>query len=364
MRICFIADPKSIHIQRWARYLTNRSHEVVILSRGEGSFDSVKLIDPFLREDSFISNIPWIYGIINLTRFRLAIRKLKPDIVHIHFISARHFVDLLFYIGIKNLTVSSWGSDVIWDCEEKEPFKRRFCISAILRLAKVITTTTHFLADVTRRYTPKGRKIHVIPFGVDCEIFHPVRKRGGIDRPVTLGFIKPNLKPIYGPEYLIQAMKLIVARFPSARLLMVGSGALETGLKEMARNMGLNNNIVFKGEIPYSEVPLILEQVDIFVMPSVREAFGVVAIEAEAMEIPVVATKVGGISEAVVDGETGILVEPRNPQQLAEAIITLIEDLELRFEMGRRGREFVLANYRWEDNAKMMEDIYFRMIRG
>ncbi len=82
------------------------------------------------------------------------------------------------------------------------------------------------------------------------------------------------------------------------------------------------------------------------------------------MEIPVVSTRVGGVPEVVLDGETGILVEPGDSEQLAQAILTLIENPALRRQMGKRGREHVLANYRWEDNAALMENLYQRIVHS
>jgi glycosyltransferase involved in cell wall biosynthesis len=99
-------------------------------------------------------------------------------------------------------------------------------------------------------------------------------------------------------------------------------------------------------------------------MPSIREEFGVAAVEAQAMEIPVVATKVGGVPEVVLDGETGILVEPGNIEQLVHAVFTLIENPALRRQMGERGRRHVLANYRWEDNAALMEKLYQQFLQS
>ncbi len=143
---------------------------------------------------------------------------------------------------------------------------------------------------------------------------------------------------------------------------MAGSGELRSQLEELTGQLGLTRNISFLGAIEHRQVPEILRNVDIFVMPSIREEFGVAAVEAQAMEIPVVSTRVGGVPEVVLDGETGILVEPGDSEQLAQAILTLIENPALRRQMGKRGRKHVLANYRWEDNAALMERLYQRFI--
>jgi glycosyltransferase involved in cell wall biosynthesis len=180
---------------------------------------------------------------------------------------------------------------------------------------------------------------------------------------VTLGFVK-HLRVKYGPEYLIRAMEVVVREYPQTRLLMAGSGPLRSSLEALTQQLGLTRTISFLGAVEHRQVPEILKNVDIFVMPSIQEEFGVAAVEAQAMEIPVVATRVGGVPEVVSDGETGILVEPGNSGQLAQAILTLIENPALRRQMGERGRRHVLDNYRWEDNAALMERLYNRFLHS
>jgi glycosyltransferase involved in cell wall biosynthesis len=145
---------------------------------------------------------------------------------------------------------------------------------------------------------------------------------------------------------------------------MAGSGELRSQLEELTGQLGLTRSVSFLGAIEHRQVPELLRNVDIFVMPSIREEFGVAAVEAQAMEIPVISTRVGGVPEVVLDGETGILVEPGDSEQLAQAILALIENPALRRQMGKRGREHVLANYRWEDNAALMENLYQRIVHS
>jgi glycosyltransferase involved in cell wall biosynthesis len=353
VRICFVADAGSIHTRRWVRYFLERGNEILVLSRYEASIPGTKvLLWPKVTSEDWLTRKFEVLR--NAWAFRSMVRAFEPDIVHIHYIP-NDIINVLWYWGMKNLIVSPWGSDIINDrlAEiERASFYRRF----LFRQGRVITATSHFLADVTRHYTDK--KVHVVPFGVDCQAFFPT-ERINMTSAVTLGFVK-HLEVEYGPEYLIRAMGLIVDRHPQTRLLMAGSGDLHGRLEELTGQLGLTRNISFLGAIEHHQVPELLRSVDIFVMPSIREEFGVAAVEAQAMEIPVVATRIGGVPEVVLDEETGILVEPGNSEQLAQAILTLIEDPALRRQMGKRGRRHVLANYRWEDNAAMMEKLYQR----
>lgn len=355
MRICFVADATSVHTRKWVSYFVEKGNEILVLCREKAPIPGAQVL-PALKVTSKNWLIRKLEVLRNTPTFRSIVRAFAPDIVHVHFIS-ESATNLLWYWGMKNLFVSTWGSDVVDGYLigiKRSSFYRRF----LLRQAQVITATSHFLAEVTGHYTDK--EVHVVPFGVDCQVFRP-SERINMTSAVTLGFVK-HLKTKYGAEYLIRAMRLVVDRHPQTRLLMVGSGELRSPLEELTRQLGLTRNISFLGAIEHRQVPETLKNVDIFVMPSMREEFGVAAVEAQAMEIPVVSTRVGGIPEAVLDEETGILVESADSEQLAQAIVTLIEDPVLRRQMGQRGRRHVLAKYRWEDNAALMERLYHRFI--
>ena len=353
MRICFVANARSVHTRKWVQYFLEKGNEILVLSQEKVPIPGAQVL-PALRVTSRNWLIRKFEVLRNTWTFRSIIRAFEPYIVHVHYISTQ----ILWYWGVKNLFVSPWGSDIIDDylAETKRTFYNRF----VFRQAQVITATSHFLADVTRRYTDK--EVHVVPFGVDCEVFRPTG-RSDMTSIVTLGFVK-YLKTKYGPEYLVQAMEMIVRQYPHTKLLMAGSGELRSQLGALTEQLGLTRSISFLGAVEHHQVPELLKNVDIFVMPSIREEFGVSAVEAQAMEIPVVATRVGGIPEVVLDGETGILVEPGNSEQLAQAILTLVENPALRRQMGERGREHILANYRWEDNAALMEELYHRFVHS
>jgi glycosyltransferase involved in cell wall biosynthesis len=127
-------------------------------------------------------------------------------------------------------------------------------------------------------------------------------------------------------------------------------------LERLATRLRLN--VEFAGEVPHERVPDILARLDVFVMPSTYEGFGVAALEAQATEVPVVASGVYGIPDVVEDGVTGILVPPRDVHAIAGALISLVRDEERRRSMGRAGRRFVAERYSWEENAAQMETLY------
>jgi glycosyltransferase involved in cell wall biosynthesis len=295
------------------------------------------------------------------------VRKLLQwaDIVHVHFIYRYRFNYVLR--GLPRLVVSTWGKDIIRDTVDPEPRSEIRWKKFILREATVLTATTEFLADATRAYAPRDKRIHVIPFGVDLSAFDPslfpARKEG--DEPHRIGFVK-HLRAKYGPDILIEATRILRDRGLNVRTLLAGEGEEEDELRHLARDSGVGRIVDFVGQIPHDEVPAFLADLDVFCMPSrwESETFGVAAVEAEAMQVPVVATKLGGIPEAVEDGITGILVPPNDAIAVADAIAVLLKDRKKRLKMGKAGREFVARNYDWFENAGRMERIYRDLIGG
>jgi glycosyltransferase involved in cell wall biosynthesis len=228
-----------------------------------------------------------------------------------------------------------------------------------LRSAGAITATGLRLAEATLPYTPPGKPVTVIPYGVDLDRFVP-SPRAARDE-VVVGAAS-RLSPEKGFDALLRAVAALRVRGVPVRALLAGDGPSRAGLERLTDDLGIRRHVEFTGEVPHDGVPAVLQRLDIFAMPSTWEGFGVSALEASAMELPAVASDIHGIPDVVADGRTGILVPPADPDALAAAIERLAGDAALRRTMGAAGREFVRRNYRWQDNAALMEKLYSEMV--
>ncbi len=160
---------------------------------------------------------------------------------------------------------------------------------------------------------------------------------------------------------LLSAMVRVQEYDPEARLLLVGGGELREELETQAETLGLSNAVIFAGI--RNNIPEILGALDLFVLPSLWEGLPLVLLEAMAAGLPVVATAVGGTPEVVVDGVTGLLVPPHDPQSLAQAIIRLLGDPDLRRRMGQAGRERVERHFTVERMVRETESLYEMLLR-
>jgi glycosyltransferase involved in cell wall biosynthesis len=355
LRLCFLAPGSNVHTHRWVNAMVDRGHQVLLITSEDAAGVRAEVFDPY-RAIGFGRRLPGLRVRLAERATLEAIRRFRPDLVHMHWLPV-HETTLRLARRLDNLLISVWGRDVIWPLETPDPPRLIRLRTRILARARHITATTHFLADETRRFVPADREITVIPFGVDCERFGP----GPAPGPKIIGYLKHYL-PDYGPEYFIEAVPLVRRRVPGLRFEMHGTRPPEA-YRALAKRLDLDGALSIEGPVPHGGVPDMLRRFHVYVMPSsYPETFGVAAIEASACGVPVVATRVGGVPDAVADGETGLLVPPRDPSALAEAIVRLVEDPQLHARMARAGPLFVRRLYRWEDNVRQMEDLYRRLV--
>jgi glycosyltransferase involved in cell wall biosynthesis len=168
------------------------------------------------------------------------------------------------------------------------------------------------------------------------------------------------MSPEKDQETLFVAMKKVIKDHPGVKLLIVGKGPLENRLRMLAEELGIANNFEFTGEV--RDISNILECIDFVVLSSLTEGLPIAVLEALAFEKPVVATSVGDIPSVVVDGETGCLVPPNNPEQLANAISFLLTNRDKALEMGKNGRELVKDKFSAEQMALETEKVYHDLL--
>jgi glycosyltransferase involved in cell wall biosynthesis len=230
------------------------------------------------------------------------------------------------------------------------------------------------VSDVERRNLEargvRAEKIVVNPNGVDVERFRPgvggaqTRRELGIDEhEVLVGFVG-TFGPWHGVEKLAAAIKTLPENL-RARFLMVGSGSLRAEVEQQLEAETRARRVIFTGTVGHERVPQLLDACDVLVAPHVpltdgSEFFGspTKIFEYMAMGKGIVASRLGQIGEVLVDEETALLVGPGNVDELAAAIVKLVEDQTLRERLGLRAREVAEREYTWEHNARRVLEAY------
>jgi glycosyltransferase involved in cell wall biosynthesis len=239
----------------------------------------------------------------------------------------------------------------------------------LLRKADRVQVISRYLADMARGYGYAGN-IDIVPNGVDLVKFQISNFKSQINPKLQITNTKNELKIGNNEKIIITVSRLVekngigdlIDALPqlsviSYKLLVLGAGPLEKGLKDRAKGLGLENKVIFLGDIPNEDVPRYLAVSDVFCRPSRSEGLGTAFLEAMAAGVPVVATPVGGIPDFLTEQETGLFCEPGNPANIAERINILLGDENFRQKIILNGRKMVEEKYNWDKIARDMRII-------
>jgi len=355
MRVCVISEARSIHTRRWMGSLAREGCDIQLVSSSKAEIPGVTL-----HHHPIYSPNPW-HQVRNVRSIRELICALKPDVIHLFGLFSVSSLGTMWAIrGLENFVISVWGSDVS-PAGAGETYKERLIKRYLLNQGECLVSISEYLAHEVGRYLKRPREIEVIPWGVDIDMFRPL-ERGATSGVVTIGFAK-RLHPLSGPDILLKAFHYARDRCKRDLLLKIaGNGPIEDRLKQEATQLGLAESVEWTGWLGTPEgLRDFYHSVDMLVMPSRRESFGVSAVEASATGLPVIASRFGGIPEIVVHGETGLLVNTEDIHGFGEAIVTLGEDGDLRRQMGAKARARAVERFDWRNSVRDMVTIYRRV---
>jgi len=272
------------------------------------------------------------------------LREWRPDVVHLYGLRANILVRPMNYLlrmKIASALVSA------------NPFRSRLQISLDRVTAPLVdrwlanSEEAKLLAVRTLRINPD--RVDVVRSGIDTERFHPEQDRGlaraklGIPGGSLVVVMVANLRPMKGHLTVVDAISLVSEAAGACTFLFVGGDELGGEIQRYARAQGVSDNIMFAG---YQEdVRPFLGAADVFILASTHESFPTSILEAMSTGLPVVATRVGGVPELVVEGQTGLLIPPADSRALAAAIAQLSLDPEFGRELGCAGRRRVVSEY-------------------
>jgi glycosyltransferase involved in cell wall biosynthesis len=242
----------------------------------------------------------------------------------------------------------------------------------VLQQADLIISLSHHCASEVEFVGVSREHVRVTYWGVDINHFHPkldgsaIRREHGLgDAPVIL-FVG-QVRPRKGPQVILEAMPSIVQQHPKAMYVIVGPDyGIADQLKRRAAELGVGGNVLFIGGRPHQELPAFYAASDLFVFPTCTpiECLGLSMIQAMACARTVVGSRINGIPEVVVEGETGFLVEPNNPGHAAEKISLLLQDRELCTRMGKAGRKRAVERFNQDTLVSELESLYHEALRA
>jgi glycosyltransferase involved in cell wall biosynthesis len=308
----------------------------------------------------------------------LTILAVAKHTLDLSFLIKRKNIDIIHCNSIRALMTIGWAAKVtgrpcIWYVKGDLGNK------VLDRIGFVMADRILFLSEMTKnlKYPELIRKyynkIEILKIGLDltsinsiCHDNLKLRQELSVKKEnINLAYLGA-IAPYKGLDYLIDAVSIVKNRVRNIMLYIVGDHCVEeyayfkNVLKEKLKDNSLIKNVQFTGWRP--DALDILSLMDIYVLPSLSEGVPRSIVEAMALGKPVVSTKVGGIPEIVLDGETGFIVPPRDPNGLADGIITLAKDDQLRARFGDKGQKTVIANYSIERNIAGLQRVYLEVV--
>lgn len=241
----------------------------------------------------------------------------------------------------------------------------------VLRNATLIFPVSNFTKHKLIEMGILPEKIVIIPNGVNHERFHPKVDPSLVKQKYVLEgkrviLTVARLDKHKGHEFVLRALRhRIIKKFPDTVYLIVGDGPERNNLKSLVRNLDLSKNVIFTGFVEDSELPAFYNSCDVFVMPSweipgrtdLIEGFGVAYLEANACGKPVIGGRSGGVSDAIVDGQTGLLVEPTNTEEISETICKLLSNKTYATLLGQQGRKRIETLLNWKTIGEQIINI-------
>lgn len=350
--------------------MAKRGHEINVFTT---SVDSKDIIEKY--ENRTIYRYGTNFRIFNRNiSFNMLFKPLKNevDIVHVH-LDESILAALLYAKRKKVPLVVTYHGDMIdtyggFISKTLVYFYNRL-VNKLLSNANVIISPSECYIDESKFLVKYRDKVVVIPNGINVDEFdigyskEECRDKLGLPLNNKILLYLGVIHPHKGPDVLLKAMPKIIKEVPNTELVFVGRETMKKELEMLSKKLGVDKHIKFAGFVEEHLKPLYYKAADVFVLPSVmkHESFGIVNLEAMACGIPIVASRIGGVPDVVKDRENGLLVQPKDSNELADAIIYLLENEEERKKMGKNGRKKV-EDYSWERIAEMTEKIYEEML--
>lgn len=342
-------------MKRWIDWFSKR-HEVHLITyhepealEGHENLHYMPIGKGVFRYFRFINFVRWSRDVIN---------RIKPDIVHAHYVVNYGLCGA--YSRFHPFILSPWGDDI--SVFPEVSFFHRIYVIKIMKRADTVIGDEDVMKRVNALLGEEKGKI--VKEGIDVKLFKPTSVKSKRDKIRILNLRKSEAD--YHTEVLIRAIPLVIKVDDNVEFVMLRAGKDFYKLYELAKRLGVLRYITFIEPIPNEKVPELMRSCDIYVDTFFRRVLGSglgkTGLEAMSCSMAVVVSNTRGIDVYVKDRENGLIYKGLDPSSLAEALIRLIVDRELREALGKRARRYVTENYNVEKWVKAVEDIYEELL--
>lgn len=353
--ICFLADVRSIHTQRWVGYFAGKYNTHLISFNYPESIGRVNVGIKYLSKKGVavhtvrkLVTAPFVVDIL--------LSLIKPDLVHAHFVTQYGFFGA--WSHRHPLVITAWGDDVLLH-PDKSKFYHWLVTYALLRADLLTTDGDNSYKSMVQLGT-NAMRIKQIYFGIDSKKFSPNKQHDLNTNHVI--YIR-GFDPVYNSITLIKAIPLILDKVPNTKFMLIGDGPELQEMISLSKSLGVGDSVNFVGRVDADSIPILYNKSNVYVSTPISDS-GLAASTAEAMScgLPVVTTDVGDARLWIEDGVSGFIVKQSDPAALAEKVVTLLQDKELCEKFGRNSRAIILERQDYYTEMEKMDKLYEKLM--
>ena len=367
LHICYVGPAASITLRRWVKWFGARGHDVTVITVEPAELS----LQAFRQINVNMPRWPHTIGrLLSAVRMAIAVRRLKPDVVHFHYLRGLAWGGPL--TGYHPCVVTPWGSDVL---EEQGAFRdwySRKLTCRVLERADLVTVHSAYMEQRVRGLLPDTAPMARIGRGVNLEVFRPgwdvrpLRQRWHIGEDCRVIFSPRLAQPFYYHERVIRAIPAVSEKY-SAVLLVIAEQfadpAYVADLRRLAKDLGVADRVKFVGAIPYHEMPLWLNLSEAVVMMPRSDGMPNTLLEAMACGTVPVLTRLPQYAELIKHGVNGFLVDP-DEGDLAGPLISVLSNVGLREHISQQNRDTITREADQNREMSKMENWYEQLVAG
>jgi len=342
MKICFIADTKSIHIMNWLKYFVAQNHKVYLITDTENQIEGVTIFN--IGDCLPKPRIPLLTASIQISskikKIKSLLSKIKPQIIHSHY--ATNYGYLAAKANFHPLVLTCHGSDILLDLG-KDKVKHHF-VKFALNNSDLITMPSNQMAQIVKNETNGKKQMSILQYGIDTEQFNFQSHESDL----SITFISTRaLLPKYRIDLLIQAFAMLKEEYSDVKLLIAGTGFQEASLKKLMEELNMSSSIEFTGDIQNNEIHKLYKNAQFYVTTSPTDGLSISLLEAMSC----------GCYPILPDNESNIEVEKLGFQ------IELYRNSEVEslfYKMKRAVEKKDTLTYIVQNNSKLVDENFSR----
>lgn len=379
LKIVFFADAGAEHTVRWVRFFAVLGHEVHVISwndfsKGSASYRQDDIKGKFLpaqlhilggrRPEKMLSYFVWLMSLV--LRIRKLVKQIEPDLIHSHAVGAHAWITL-FLKGFKTF-ITPWGTDVLIDMKESRI--NRLLSTLALNKATRITVDAYHMKQELINFGVKSSKIDIVYFGTDTEYYsmsfdsrQQIRNSYNFKDDEVVVISTRTLNPIHDVFLTLEAIPAVLAIKKNIKFVIASDGIERRAMEDYVAVHDLNDHVIFPGYMTMSEMVAFLSASDLYVSSSRADA-GLAASTAEAMSVGLPVIVSDNSENRLWVNESGILFQDGDANGIADAIIKLASDAQLRTVLGRNGRRRISKDNDYQTEMTKMNTLYLQAINN